>query len=93
MPTTIFYNAYDDDTAHRHQVTLIADYDLDDDSWNDDLAERCADDWHSNHDGWEASWPRTFVLFRDKTGPAFARFTVDREYAPQFSATKANEKD
>lgn len=89
MPTTLYYSAYNDDAGRRTPVTLIADYDLDDDSWNDSLAEQCAADWHSNHDGFEARWPRVFALYRDRTGPAFARFTVGREYEPQFNATPA----
>ena len=88
MPTTLYYNPRGDDTGHRHQVTLIADYDLNDDSWNDSIAEQCAADWHDNKDGWEGEWPRVFSLYRDKTGPAFARFEVGREYTPEFSATR-----
>lgn len=87
MPTTLYYTTHDDDHAHRYQVTLIADYDLTDDTWSDSIAEQCADDWHCNHDGWEASWPRVFSLYRDKTGPSFASFTIEREYEPCFSAT------
>jgi hypothetical protein len=86
MPTTLYYNEDGDDEGRRHQVTLIADYDLDDDTWNDSIAEQCAEDWHSNHDGWEASWPRVFSLYRQKTGPSFARFEVERETVPQFNA-------
>jgi len=88
MPTTLYYNPRGDDTGHRHQVTLIADYDLDDDSWNDSLAEQCAEDWHNNKDGWEGDWPRVFSLYRAKTGPAFARYEVEVETVPQFNATK-----
>lgn len=89
MPTIVYYNAYGDgdEESHRHQLTMIADYDLDDDTWNDSIAEQCADDWHDNHDGWEASWPRVFAIFSDKKGPAFARFEINREYEPTFSAT------
>ena len=86
MATTLFYSASDDETAHRYQVTLIADYDLDDNTWNDSIAEQCADDFHSEHDGWEASWPRVFALYRDNKSPAFARFEVEREMVPQFNA-------
>ena len=87
MPTTLYYNPRGDDTGHRHTVTLEADYDLNDGTWNDSVAEQCAEDWHTNKDGWEGDWPRLFSLYRDKTGPAFARFEVDRECVPQFSAS------
>ena len=88
MPTTLYYNPRGDDTGHRHAVTLDGDYVLSDDTWNDSLAEQCAEDWHRNKDGWEGEWPRVFSLYRDKTGPAFASFEVEREYEPHFSATK-----
>lgn len=89
MPTTIFYNAYGDENGYRHEVRLLPDYDLSDDSWNDSIAEQCAEDWHDNKDGFEGQWPRVFVLFAGKTGPSFARFEVDRETVPQFNATPA----
>ena len=87
MTTTLYYSPHGDDTYHRHEVTVDGDYDLSDDTWNDSLAEQCAKDWHSNCDGWEGVWPRVFALYRDTTGPAFARFQVDREYEPSFSAS------
>ncbi len=89
MSTTLFYNAYDDESGRRHEVTLMEDLDLADGDWHPYIAEQCADDWHSNHDGFEARWPRVFVLYADKTGPAVARFKVDRETVPQFNATPA----
>jgi hypothetical protein len=90
MSTTLHYSATADEGAHRYQVTLDADYELEDDGiWNDSIAEQCAHDWHNNYDGWEAYWPRVFVLYKGKTGPAFAKFEVDRETIPQFNATPA----
>jgi hypothetical protein len=88
MPTTLYYNPQGDDNGHRHQVTLMADYDLSDDTWNDSIAEQCAHDWHTNKDGFEGEWPRVFSLYRHKTGPAFARLEVSLEYEPTFSATE-----
>jgi hypothetical protein len=44
----------------------------------DDLAT----DFHSNHDGWEASWPLEIRIYRD--GQEVARFEVEREYEPTF---------
>lgn len=88
MPTTLYYNPRGDDTGHRHQVTLIADYDLADDSWHDSIAEECAKDWYDNKDGWEGKWPRIFSLYRHKEGPAFARFEVTLEHEPAFVTTK-----
>lgn len=43
-----------------------------------------ADDYHSNHDGWESSWPLQFRIYED--GVEVARFEVEREYDPRFTA-------
>lgn len=86
MTTTVFYTPTDDEDAHRHLVTMEADYDLEEGTWLDSVAEQCADDWHRNHDGWEASWPRIFTLYAKKEGPALARFEIERETVPQFNA-------
>lgn len=65
--------------------------------WNEDndsdsdleyLAEVAAADFHSERDGWEGVWPRTITLYDGKTGPELARFTVEREYEPTFSAER-----
>jgi hypothetical protein len=91
MTTTLFYSSAARGDAsgdgYCHQVTLEATYDLTDDTWLDSIAEQCADDWHSNHDGWEASWPRVFALYASKEGPAIAHMEVERETVAQFMAT------
>lgn len=59
-------------------------------NWNENqgeyLAEDCAEDYHSNHDGWEAYWPLTITLAReDET--IIGTFSVEREHKPEFFAT------
>lgn len=49
------------------------------------IAEAAADDYHSNHDGWEAHWPRTFIIF-DMDDNRLGQCEVDREAVPQFRA-------
>lgn len=53
------------------------------------VAEKCADDFHSNHDGWERSWPRTFTLHETEGGPVVATFEIEREAVPVFTARAA----
>ena len=49
------------------------------------LAQNAAEDYHSNHDGWEASWPLEITLFReDET--TIGVFDVDRDVEPVFIA-------
>lgn len=60
------------------------------------LAEKCADDYRSNHDGWEhESWVNDslpFILYDSKMN-LIGTFDVYLEYEPSFSATrKKNEK-
>jgi hypothetical protein len=43
-----------------------------------------ADDYHSNHDGWESAWPLEFRIY--KHGVEKARFSIEREYSPEFYA-------
>lgn len=83
MPYTyrFWYLAVEDLSDYRYEATCnSADREL--------QAEIAAEDYHGNHDGWEARWPRTFVLFDSPDGPEVARFTVEREYDPQFYATE-----
>ena len=88
MTTTIYYSVTDDATAHRHMLGLPQTLDVHDSADRVSLVEECADDWHSNYDGWVAEWPRMFVLYESKKGPALERFEVDRETVPHFSASR-----
>lgn len=47
-------------------------------------ATEAAEDYHDGHDGWEAKWPRTFVLYRED-GSEIGRAVVEREAVPSFT--------
>jgi len=49
------------------------------------VAKQAAENYHSNHDGWECSWPLTFIIW-DLEGIELGRFSVDRDYDPIFYA-------
>ena len=55
------------------------------DRWDRWTAQEAAEDYHNNHDGWEAIWPLTFVIL-DDGGNEKARYSVEREYDPVFYA-------
>lgn len=55
-----------------------------------EMAEWAAKDYHQRHDGWEAAWPLTFVLF-DENEKEIGRYLVDREVEPIFRAVKSGE--
>lgn len=48
------------------------------------IADELAADYHDNHDGWEASWPLELRIYSD--GQEVARFEVEKEIVPHFSA-------
>lgn len=56
----------------------------DDAKW---IVEEAAADFHSEHDGWESSWPLELVLWLPD-GTEIGTFTVEREFDPVFSARK-----
>lgn len=59
----------------------------DDPEW---IAEDAAEDFHSNHDGWESSWPVTIEISYE--GKILGRFSVDMEARPHFTASVAKEE-
>jgi len=46
------------------------------------VANDLADDYHSNHDGWESKWPIEFRIY--KNDECVWRGEVDREMEPAF---------
>jgi hypothetical protein len=54
------------------------------------VAEDAADDFHSNHDGWENSWPCEFYIF-DVDGNLLGVYVVERESSPIFIASEKKE--
>ena len=53
------------------------------------MAEDAAENYHSEHDGWEDTWPIKINLHKEDEGDVVATYGVDLEHAPTFSATKA----
>jgi hypothetical protein len=51
------------------------------------IAERCAEEFHSAHDGWEHSWPIDFHLWNE-SDKLLGIFIVDREAEPVFYARR-----
>lgn len=55
-------------------------------------AEKIADYYYSNCDGWEAHWPLVFTLWKDKD-TLLGKFTVIMEAVPTFYAYKKKEEE
>lgn len=58
-------------------------------STESDCAVAAGEDYHTNHDGWEARWPKVVRLFSTEDGPEVARFEIERDTMPVFYASKA----
>lgn len=55
------------------------------DQWDIEIiAREAADDYWSNHDGWESTWPLEFEIFID--GKSAGKCLVSMEMEPVFSA-------
>lgn len=56
------------------------------------MAEHCAEDWFSNHDGWETkNWPQEFRIYEN--GVQVARVSVEMEARPHFSGYAFTQAD
>lgn len=65
-----------EDDAFSCEVNAYLDADM--------KAEEAAEDYHDNHDGWEANWPLTIKIADSESH--LGTFEVDREARPYFSA-------
>lgn len=83
----IFYCVNDIDPTYRFSYESSSNYDLGTEYECEALLEECADNYWRDHDGWESSWPHTFILYKDQDGPEIGRFTVEMEAEPRFYAT------
>jgi len=80
---TVWYST-NDDPGSRYEVALDDYYRRAAD--DNELAEMCAGDYHSNHDGWESSWPLGFMLYASEEGPMLFYCEVEIETQPHFYA-------
>lgn len=55
------------------------------------MAEACAEDDHTNHDGWERG--NEFAIFLFKDGALHSTYTVTVDYEPVFHAQPAAAKE
>jgi len=89
----IWYRVIDHCESSFYDIELSRTYNLFRPMEQRDIAAKCADDYHSNHDGWESSWPLTFTLHETEEGPEIARLEVDREAIPHFFVSHVKVKN
>jgi hypothetical protein len=86
-PRVWFYSVVDHDEGTRFSVkgrTM-------DGVTNVYIAEEICADHYYNHgldEGWESTWPLTFILYESEKGPETGRFKVKLEWLPVFDATE-----
>lgn len=81
----IYYKTEKDDRT-AFELPNSEDYDLD-----DFTAGQCAEDYHANHDGWEATWPIQLWLAETEESTEWKQFVVEREYLAEFYAREIKE--
>lgn len=77
---------YSTEGSSRYSIEMSDQYNISRPMEQGEIVEVCAEDFHSERDGWECNWPRDFILYADEEGPPIAAFRVDREAVPQFYA-------
>lgn len=91
--STIFYRLPDE--CEESYYEMESDWDIgESETQRGWLAEAAGQDYWSNHDGWEDTWPMTFSLHQHEGGPELARYSVNMEGVPTFyssSVEKGNE--
>jgi hypothetical protein len=50
------------------------------------IAEEAAHDHWENNDGWEASWPINFFIFKDMA--LIGSYKIDMDFEPKFGITE-----
>ena len=75
---------HDPNVAFDHALEFESDHDTEFMDW---VVEDCANDYHSEHDGWESSWPLTLRIWTE-TGEVLGDYLVERDYDPVFYAHK-----
>mgnify|MGYP003393841473 CR=1 FL=1 len=82
----IYYKTEHDEST-GFELPDSEDWDLD-----EFAAGQCADDYHSNHDGWECTWPILIFLAEKEDSTDWKRFLVEREYSAEFYAREIKEE-
>lgn len=88
----VWYRVIDHCEESYFGIHLPDVYDLTRPIEQTDIAQLCAEDYHSNHSGWESDWPLRFSLHSEVGGPEVAVLSVDREAVPQFYARHVETK-
>jgi hypothetical protein len=83
---TVWYSVGDHECASRHPISAWPTADLSESGDAKLVAQDAAEDFHANHDGWEAVWPVVINLHEAEDGPSVCRLEVERESVPEFIA-------
>ena len=84
---TIFYSVPDHGTD-RYSIEVPDTYCLERTFEQKEIAERCAQAYSHEGNGWETRWPLVFVLYATADGDEVARLLVDMEAEPMFTAVR-----
>jgi hypothetical protein len=83
---TVWYRVIDHCESSYYSIEVADSCDVTRPIEQESIAERCANDYHSIHDGWESNWPLTFTLHAAEEGQEIARLEIECEAKPTFYA-------
>jgi hypothetical protein len=84
----VWYSSSDYEDPERYCLELMPTENLHRPLEQRSIAERCADDFYHNYDGWESLWPRDVTLYESEDGPPLASFEVECEVVTEFCARR-----
>ena len=88
----LYYTVEDFNDGIEDAFAMKGDFYLED-KWELEMAAQdCAQNFWTNHDGWECSWPLNFTIYTPD-GKILGTFEIEQEYDPVFSARSIEESE
>ena len=84
----VWYSSSDEEDPVRYSTEVPTPTDITRPIEQRQVAEECADHFHSWRGGLFAQWPRDITLYATEDGPPLASFMVERKMVPEFYATR-----
>ena len=80
LKENLLYSVEEWDKDIRYSLQIEGEWD---ELFGEAIVANIAKDAHSNHGGWESSWPLTFAIY-GQDSQLLGRYSVDRESIPHF---------
>lgn len=84
MTKEVWYSIPEVCNESRYCLKLSGEVDITRPIEQEDIAEQCANDYWTKHQGYECSWPLDVNLFREEEGELLATVNVSMDMSPTF---------